>query len=85
MIHAFRHRGLRQLFKTGSAYAVSADLTWRLIRQLDFLNRATVPRDVRALDTSPDMWLGLQQDIDLREMMQANKSVYERSKPLKAA
>lgn len=42
-------------------------------------------RLARALNTSPDVWLGLQQDIDLWDTLQANKSEYERIKPLKAA
>jgi len=42
-------------------------------------------RLARALGTSPDVWLGLQQDVDLWDMLQANKGVYERIKPLKKA
>jgi addiction module HigA family antidote len=45
----------------------------------------TAHRLARALNTSPDVWLGLQVDVDLWEAMQANKSEYERIKPLKAA
>jgi addiction module HigA family antidote len=45
----------------------------------------TAHRLARALNTSPDVWLGLQQEVELWETMQANKSVYERIKPLKAA
>jgi addiction module HigA family antidote len=45
----------------------------------------TAHRLARALRTSPDVWLGLQQDVELWEMMRANKGVYERIKPLKAA
>lgn len=46
MIKTFRHKGLRQLFETGSSRAVSADLSRRLTRQLDFLNRAISPADM---------------------------------------
>lgn len=46
MIKSFRHKGLKQLFETGKSRSVSADLTRRLIRQLDFLNRATGPSDM---------------------------------------
>jgi addiction module HigA family antidote len=42
-------------------------------------------RLARALGTSPDVWLGLQQDVDLWDALQANKHEYERIKPLKAA
>jgi addiction module HigA family antidote len=42
-------------------------------------------RLARALDTSPDVWLGLQQDVDLWDTLQANKSQYERIKPLNRA
>jgi proteic killer suppression protein len=46
MIKSFRHKGLKQLFESGKARGVSSDLTKRLIRQLDFLNRATSPSDL---------------------------------------
>jgi proteic killer suppression protein len=46
MIKSFRHKGLKQLFESGRARGVSSDLTKRLIRQLDFLNRATSPSDL---------------------------------------
>jgi proteic killer suppression protein len=46
MIKTFRHKGLKQLFESGSSRAVRTDLTRRLIRQLDFLNRATSPADM---------------------------------------
>ena len=45
----------------------------------------TAHRLARALDTSPDVWLGLQQDIDLWDALEANGAEYERIKPLKAA
>ena len=46
MIGTFRHKGLKQLFETGRSRAVAVDLERRLIRQLDFLNRATSPADM---------------------------------------
>jgi toxin HigB-1 len=46
MIKSFRHKGLQRLFETGKSRSVSADLTRRLIRQLDFLNRAMGPADM---------------------------------------
>ncbi len=46
MIRTFNHEGLGQLFETGSSRRVSADLTRKLIRQLDFLNRAASPQDM---------------------------------------
>lgn len=45
----------------------------------------TAHRLARALNTSPDVWLGLQQDVDLWDTLEANKEVYRRIKPLKAA
>jgi addiction module HigA family antidote len=42
-------------------------------------------RLARVLNTSPDLWLGLQQDVDLWDTLEANKEVYQRIKPLKAA
>ena len=46
MIKTFRHKGLKQLFETGRSSRVAADLTRRLIRQLDLLNRATGSSDM---------------------------------------
>jgi proteic killer suppression protein len=40
MIRTFRHKGLKRLFETGKAGGVSPDLAPRLLRQMDFLNRA---------------------------------------------
>ncbi len=45
----------------------------------------TAHRLARVLNTSPDVWLGLQQDVDLWDALEANKEVYRRIKPLKAA
>jgi addiction module HigA family antidote len=42
-------------------------------------------RLARVLNTSPDVWLGLQQEVDLWDALEANKQEYERIKPLKAA
>jgi plasmid maintenance system antidote protein VapI len=38
-----------------------------------------------ALGTSPDVWMGLQQDVDLWDALQTNKVEYGRIKPLRAA
>jgi toxin HigB-1 len=46
MIKSFRHKGLKQLFEIGKSRSISADFVRRLIRQLDFLNRATSPTDM---------------------------------------
>ncbi len=42
-------------------------------------------RLARALGTSPEVWLRLQQDVDLWDALQANKHEYERIKPLNRA
>ncbi len=42
-------------------------------------------RLARSLGTSPDVWLGLQQDVDLWDTLQANKGVYEQIKPINKA
>lgn len=42
-------------------------------------------RLARALSTSPDVWLRLQQDVEVWDALQENKSVYERIKPLSKA
>lgn len=46
MIRTFRHKGLKRLFETGKSSGVRSDLTARLLRQLDFLNRAVSPLDM---------------------------------------
>ena len=46
MIKTFRHQGLRQLFENVGSTLVSAELSLRLTRQLDFLNRAISPADM---------------------------------------
>jgi toxin HigB-1 len=46
MIRTFRHKGLKQLFEAGKSRGVSAEIARKLIRQLDLLNRATVPMDM---------------------------------------
>ena len=47
---------------------VSADLAIRLAKYFG---------------TSPELWIGLQKDVDLWDAMQANRHVYARIKPLK--
>jgi addiction module HigA family antidote len=42
-------------------------------------------RLARALGTSPDVWLGLQQDVNLWDALQAKGSEYEQIKPLNKA
>jgi addiction module HigA family antidote len=42
-------------------------------------------RLARVLSTSPDVWLGLQQDVDLWDALQEKGREYARIKPLKAA
>lgn len=39
-------------------------------------------RLARALNTSPDVWLGLQLDVDVWDALQERKSEYDRIKPL---
>ena len=47
---------------------VSADLAIRLAKYFG---------------TSPELWIGLQKDVDLWDAMQANRKIYDRIKPLK--
>jgi proteic killer suppression protein len=47
MIKNFRHKGLKQLFETGSRKGLNAQLAKRLTLQLDALDAA---RDVRDMD-----------------------------------
>lgn len=46
MIKAFKHKGLKTLFETGTSRAIATNLHARLIRQLDLLNRARLPLDM---------------------------------------
>jgi proteic killer suppression protein len=46
MIKTFRHQGLRRLFESAESTPVAAELSLRLTRQLDFLNRAVSPADM---------------------------------------
>ncbi len=39
-------------------------------------------RLARALNTSPDVWLGLQLDVDIWDALEAKRSEYDRIKPL---
>ena len=40
MIQSFRHKGLEELFETGSSRKVGADLQVRALRRLDVLDQA---------------------------------------------
>lgn len=46
MICTFKHTGLKTLFETGNSRSIAPDLNHRLIRQLDFLNRAKSALDM---------------------------------------
>ncbi len=46
MIKTFRHKGLRELFETGSSRKVSPDLIERLRRRLTVLDNAVVLSDL---------------------------------------
>ncbi len=46
MIKTFRHKGLKRLFEVGNTRGIGADLTPRLRRQMDLLNRAQSPMDM---------------------------------------
>ena len=42
-------------------------------------------RLARVFHTTPDVWMNLQQAVDIWDALEANKSEYERIKPLKVA
>jgi len=46
VIKSFRHKGLKRLFETGERSGVIPELSSRLRRQLDVLNRARTTRDL---------------------------------------
>ena len=57
------------------------------ISEIVLEKRAVTPdialRLAKYFGTSPDLWLGLQKDVDLWNAMQMNRKIYERIKPLK--
>lgn len=46
MIRTFRHKGLKQLFETGSQRSVPPEMARRLALQLDALNAAATVTDI---------------------------------------
>jgi toxin HigB-1 len=46
MIRSFRHKGLAELFASGSSAKVDATLRERAMRRLDALNAASAPADM---------------------------------------
>jgi proteic killer suppression protein len=46
MIKSFQHKGLRGFYETGSTRGIRADHAKRLSRMLQFMDRATHPRDL---------------------------------------
>jgi len=46
MITTYKHKGLKELFEEGKSKHIAADLTNRLKRLLDFLNRAVAVTDM---------------------------------------
>jgi proteic killer suppression protein len=55
VIESFRHKGLKELFKTGRSTAVPAELRKRCLNRLTVLNRANDVREVTGagFDTHP--------------------------------
>ena len=57
------------------------------ISEIVLEKRAVTPdialRLAKYFGTSPDLWLGLQKDLDLWDAIQANRKVYAGIKPLK--
>jgi proteic killer suppression protein len=46
MIRTFRHKGLRELLETGASRKISAELTERVKRRLDAMDRAKSLQDM---------------------------------------
>lgn len=46
MIRSFRHKGLEELFETGTKRGVNPQHAARLVRMLDRLDASTSPRDM---------------------------------------
>lgn len=46
MINSWRHKGLRELFQTGSSAKVRPDQHKKCLRLLDALNQAILPQDM---------------------------------------
>jgi addiction module HigA family antidote len=57
------------------------------ISEIVLEKRAVTPdiaiRLAKYFGTSPELWIGLQKDVDLWDAMQANRKVYDRIKPRK--
>ena len=57
------------------------------ISEIVLQKRAVTPdlaiRLAKYFRTSPDLWIGLQMDVDLWDAMQANREAYDYIKPLK--
>lgn len=64
MIRSFRHKGLRQLFESGSLRGVPPEMAQRIVRRLDALQAATAPRDLKL------------PGFDLHELKGARKGVW---------
>jgi len=47
VIRSFRHKGLRQLFESGSLRGVPPEMAQRIVRRLDALQAATTPHDLK--------------------------------------
>lgn len=58
----------------------------RVLNEIINERRAVTPdvahRLARVFDTSPELWLNLQQAVDVWEAFEANRSVYVKIKPL---
>jgi len=64
VIRSFRHKGLRQLFESGSLRGVPPEMAQRIVRRLDALQAATAPRDLKL------------PGFDLHELKGARKGVW---------
>ena len=82
-----REEFLRPLGLSQNALARALRVPPRRINEIVLEKRGVTPdiaiRLAKYFGTSPDLWLGLQKDVDLWDAMQANRKVYARIKPLK--
>jgi addiction module HigA family antidote len=61
---------------------ISRRLLGEIINERRAINPDVAHRLARVFDTSPELWLNMQQAIDVWETLENNRSVYKKIKPL---
>jgi len=64
---------------------VSRRTVQEIVTEKRSLSADMAQRLARLLDTTPDFWLGLQQDVDLWQAARKGQSLYRKIRPLRQA